>query len=194
MKEVFLLLIEQLNSSVLTLIVILISLFVLLWRGGRFYGEWKERQNSHTSSIYKLQEKWDRDIPFIKERVNLLYTTIFSDTAYKNESPAKLTDIGNEISVHLKAGKILENNLDRLKGLVEESKPITPYDLQQVCFSVVEDNMTQLLSNDELNIAKDESVKRGMPLDHTLSIFAILLRDKLLEEKGWNISNVDKKK
>ena len=52
--------------------------------------------------------------------------------------------------------------------------------------------MEGLLSSAELEIAKKKSVENGMLLRHTLSIFAILLRDKVLENKGWSIGDVDK--
>ena len=43
-------------------------------------------------------------------------------------------------------------------------------------------------------MAKDLSVEYGIPLSHTLSVFAVLLRDTIIKSKGWKLGDIDKNK
>ena len=127
------------------------------------------------------------DIIEIKTKLNLILSKLISHSILKSTSPINLTDSGKRIAKMMKADNIINKNLKQFKKFIDKDDPKTPYDLQQTCFFVVDKNIKDILTTPEINIAKQESVKNGIPLDHTLSLFAILLRDKLLAEKGWKI-------
>ena len=55
--------------------------------------------------------------------------------------------------------------------------------LEKACFYVVDYNMEKILNNKELIAMKDQSMTYGLPLSHTLTVFAILLRNKLEKQK-----------
>ncbi len=131
--------------------------------------------------------KHGNDIIEIKTKLNLILSKLISHSILKSTSPINLTDSGKRIAKMMKADDIINKNLKQFKKFIDKDDPKTPYDLQQTCFFVVDKNIKDILTTPEINIAKQESVKNGIPLDHTLSLFAILLRDKLLAEKGWKI-------
>ena len=184
--------IEQLNLSVFILIAIFVTLIVVARKVLKFYGQWETKQKIHSSNIDRLQQSWNNDIPYIKEKVGLLFAQTFTNSVYRSNIPAHLTNVGEKIFGQLKVNEIIHKNKDKLKKLIEAENPKNTYDLQQACFLVIEKNMSEILTSSKLDIAKNESAKYGIPLDHTLTIFAILLRDILLKEKGWNIFGIDK--
>ena len=62
------------------------------------------------------------------------------------------------------------------------ANPQNAYDVQQTCFSIVGEHIEKMLTANELEIAKEKSLESGILLSNTLSIFAVLLRDKILEK------------
>ena len=152
------------------------------------------------SEITGLRADWNRDIPALIAQVNLInqeipalktrmdsmYQHMFpKKVAVETKSPARLTDAGKEIAEALKAEEIVAQHAKELEQLVQQNKPDTVYDLQQVCFSVVEKHLPDMLSAAQMRIAKDTALNRGIPLDMVLSVVAVLLRDKLISEQGW---------
>jgi len=48
-----------------------------------------------------------------------------------------------------------------------------------------------MLSGEQLNIAKQQALKHGIPLDNALAVVAVALRDRLLAEKGMTLGDAD---
>lgn len=161
----------------------------MIWKISALVTKWQIKEND----LSNLRKDWNKDIPYIKERVNLLFANNFEGSVFKNKSPATLTKVGKDIAKLINANKIIEDNIKKLKELVNDKSPKNAYDLQGICFSIIDDNMEKMIGEEYLNIAKNESIKHGIPLDHTLSLFAILLRDILLKENNWDIYDIDKK-
>ena len=176
------------------LLILLVVCFFVVWKVAKFLGRWE----SKGEDLALLKSKWETDIPAIRGSIQLLKITM-DDIAQKvnpnavvsSSSPVNLTDIGKEIASDIKADNFIERNAQKLVALIEKQNPKNAYDVQQACFLII-DELEGLLSSAELEIAKKKSVENGMLLRHTLSIFAILLRDKVLENKGWSIGDVDK--
>jgi hypothetical protein len=59
---------------------------------------------------------------------------------------------------------------------------------------VARESMENLLNEEELTAVKDEAFARGLLVEDIMSIFGILLRNKVLEEKKIPIAEVDKTK
>jgi hypothetical protein len=56
---------------------------------------------------------------------------------------------------------------------------------------VVKTAMMQMLNADEINTIKQEAYSRGILVDDIMSIFGVLLRDRILNKKGLPVSDVD---
>lgn len=53
--------------------------------------------------------------------------------------------------------------------------------------------MPNLLTDEEMEMIKDEAFKQGVSLDDILFIFGIILRDQILEKRSLSIEDIDKK-
>ncbi len=180
--------IEQLNASVFVLIIILLVSLWGVYKTSRFLGKWQKKE----VELKDLRETWNRDIPYIKERVDMLFQHLIANSAVKTLGFAGLSDAGKNIVVAINAEGILDKNKDCLKKLINKSSPSNAYDLQQICFRVVEEQIHNLLDARELEMAKAQALKYGIPLGNALSVVAILLRDCLIKEYGWTDSDIDK--
>ena len=147
----------------------------------------KAQVKSQGEELAKFRTDWNRDIPPLKAKMDFVFQKLYPDTSVKADSPPRLTDVGREIARALNADAVTETHLDKLRELVNESAPQTLYDLQQACFSVAERHLPELLDDAQMRIAKDQSFKHGIPLDNALAIFGVLLRDRLIAEKGWTL-------
>lgn len=181
-------LVEQLNSAVFVLLVILGAVMWMIYKAGHIISRWTDRENS----IKELRQDWNRDIPYLKVRLDILYQQNSAGSSLKSTSPINLTDVGKEISAALDAPGIVEKHAKTLRGLVDKANPQTAYDLQQECFAIVDKHLPALLTDEELKIAKGRALHYGTPLDNVLAVVGVLLRDKLLAERGWPLDDVDK--
>ena len=144
------------------------------------------------SEITGLREDWNRDIPALRARVDLIYQGVFPEkAAVATRSPARLTGVGQDIAEALKAEDIVAQNVKELDRLIKQDKPDTVYDLQQACFSVVEKHLPKMLSTAQMRTAKDKALEHGIPLDIVLSVVAVLLRDMLIREQGWHSASTE---
>ena len=179
---------EQLNSAVFVLLLILGAAFWVVYKIARLIAVWEDRDNELT----KLRADWNRDIPPLQAKMNLVFQKLYADTSVKAESPTRLTEVGREIVRVLDAESVTETHLGKLRELVDQNAPETAYDLQQECFAVVDRHMPDLLDDAQLRIAKDQALKHGIPLDNALAVFGVLLRDRLAAEKGISLGDPDK--
>jgi len=189
MTDVLITLIKELNSSVFVLILILILAFWSYGKLMKFIAKWEHRDDD----LSRIKDKLDNDIPYMKERINIMFQS-YSDSpsAVASKSPLTLTETGKAISEEIKAGEIIQQHFSALSALVKKCKPKHAYDYQKFSVEIVEKELVKMLDHGHLNKAKDQALKYGIPLDNALSVVAVLLRDRLLEESGIHISEVDK--
>ena len=182
-------LITQLDSApVVILGITLIVTIVFVSKISNFLGQWKTNQK-FVDKIPTIEAK----LTSIDNTIVQIYQKTVSTAVVTTSSPAHLSEVGKNIVKSLEADKILLRNEERLINLVEEENPQNAYDIQQTCFSIVGEHIEKMLTANELEIAKEKSLESGILLSNTLSIFAVLLRDKILEKKGIPLKDVDNK-
>lgn len=199
MNMLFAAIAELINQQALVLVVIIAVVGILGFKAGGGVFFWKSSKANIDSLQSDMQSvKADvgsisRDMAVLKERVKWIFTIVSPDSAVKSSSPAHLTKSGNDIVAALGAESVVRQNLDKLRQLVDEKNPQNAYDLQQACL-VITENLVDLniLSAEQLEIAKEKSFAYGIPLDNALLVVAVLLRDILIAEKGWTLDDVDK--
>ena len=173
-------LLTQLNSApVVILGITLIVTIVFVSKISNFLGQWKTNQK-FVDKIPTIEAK----LTSIDNTIVQIYQKTVSTAVVTTSSPAHLSEVGKNIVKSLEADKILLRNEERLINLVDEENPQNAYDVQQTCFSIVGEHIEKMLTANELEIAKEKSLESGILLSNTLSIFAVLLRDKILEKKG----------
>ncbi len=172
-------------------LIFLITIIIFAFKIGHFLGGWKDKEEK-LNYLYKEFPSLIATVKVIQKTVDSIYGKIFPNAPIAASSPIKLTETGIGIAQSLKAHDFIIKNETKLKRLVEKENPKNAYDVQQACFSIISRDIEDLLSDEELSIAKKTSVDKGILLHHTLSIFAVILRDKILDDKGWMIGDVDK--
>ena len=180
-------LIDQLNSSVVVLLAILVLAFYAAYK----VGSWKQLFLSHAGRIEKVERISDIVIA-IQTKVDLIYQYSNPNAPVRSMSSANLTSVGREIVASIKAEDIFKTHSVKLIAMVEAKKPQNAYDIQQCSFNVAKREFLSLLNEEQLRIVKDEAFKRGILVEDVLAVFGILLRNKILEDKAIPIADVDK--
>jgi hypothetical protein len=187
MQDIFMKLIEQLNSSVFVLLAILIFAFYAVYK----IGAWKQLFLTHSDRIEKVERISDTVIS-IQTKLDLIYQYSNPNATVRSTSPANLTIIGHEIVKKINAEDIFRKHAIKLIGIVEGKGPQNAYDIQRVAFDVCKKEFLNLLNENELKVVKEEAFSRGLLVEDIMAVFGILLRNKILEDKKIPIADVDK--
>lgn len=188
MIPILLKLIEQLNSSVFILMLILITTMYTIY----LIGKWVEKFKHHDEKITKIESLADK-VLVMGTKVDLIYdNTLGSKRTVATTSPLNLTDIGEEIRKKIKADDILKKHFPTLKKEIEQKKAGNAYDIQMLTMKIAKEKILTLLTEEELLLIKKEAYKRGILVEDIMSVFGVLLRNRVLTEKKIPISDVDK--
>lgn len=187
MEVVFSKLIDQLNSSVFILLGMVALSGWILFRGGR----WTERfahQSEKIEGIAPLTEKVTR----LEAKVDLIYQHVNPNCSVQAYSPISLTNVGRDIVARIKAPTILERCYPALREHPDIMAAKNAYDIQAACMRISRTEFEKCLNEAELVAVKQEAYERGNLLEDVLAVFGVLLRNRILEEKGIPVSEVDR--
>lgn len=181
-------LIDQLNSSVFILLFILGATFWAIYK----IGLWTAIFKHHDDKIIKIEGLADK-VLLMGQKVDLIYeNTLGSKRPVAAMSPINLTQVGKEIVEKIKAETILAKYLAKLSKDMDVENPKNAYDIQMAAMKLAKEKMLTLLNGDELAAVKQEAYNRGLIVEDIMSVFGVLLRDYVLKEKGYPISDIDK--
>lgn len=186
MEAVLTKLIEQLDSSVFVLMVILFVLVWMIYHVGRY----KEIFSSHSQKIGNIDGFGDRMVK-LETTINLIYMNTNPRKMVEAHSPLSLSEEGKKAAENIHADKILKRIHTKLESFVEESKPKNAYDIQVASLKSTA-RILELLNEEELIAIKDYSFQQGLRLEDLFPIFGVLLRNLILEDRGIPIADVDK--
>lgn len=179
-------LIEQLNSSVFVLLLVLVAVGYVLHKAG----EWKQTFVQHKDRISDL-EKLSNEVIKISTKVDLIYSHVTPNAMTRSHSPISLTDVGIETAKRLHADTMLDKYYPKLKKQLDLNNPQNAYDIQKYAMQIAKVDMMNFIDAYELVSIKDEAFAKGVLLEDIFSIFGVLLRDKVLKEKGISVAEVD---
>lgn len=179
-------LIEQLNTSVFVLLVILGAAFYSIYR----IGKWTEKFSAHDEKIKSVDGIAEKII-VLTTKIDLIYQNTNPRALVAAHSPISLTPIGKEIADKIGADRIFESHLSPLVSAVDTESPKNAYDIQVVSMKVAKEKMLSLLNEKDLTIIKDEAFTKGILVEDVMSVFGVLLRNKILSNKGIPIVEVD---
>ena len=145
----------------------------------------------HENAIKALREEMHRGFLYLGGQINTLMKYFSSDASTKSKSPTVISEIGEAMSAAMDAPGIVEKHAKTLRELVYKANPQTMYDLQEECFMIVDMHLPDMLTDEELKIAKNKAYKHSVSLSNVLRVVAVLLRDKLFAEKGWALDDDD---
>lgn len=106
----------------------------------------------------------------------------------KKESPISLTERGNQFLQASGGVQFIDENFTDLFAKVEAHSPKTAYDVQELSKEV----LREISNNDKFAPLKEYLFKEGESLEELITVMGVDLRDRILKQKNWNVSDVDK--
>jgi len=179
-------LIEQLNSSVFVLMLILFVLVWMIYHVGRY----KEIFGTHSKKLNSIDGLGERMVK-LETTVNLIYMNTNPRKMVEAHIPLSLSEEGKRAATNIHADKILDRIHGKLKAFVEESKPKNAYDIQVASLKATA-KILDLLNEEELIVIKDYAFQQGLRIEDLFPIFGVLLRNLILDERGIPIADIDK--
>lgn len=165
------------------LISALISFLVASFR----VGEYKNKVDNACNTIENLQEEMRE----VRDKA-IAAETLLNERGplTKRKSPVDLTERGLKILTDSGGKKFVDENYAEFKKSVEATNPATSYDIQEKSrevFGNVENDV-------RLNPIKEYLFKEGLELENIVEVLGIYLRNKILEERGIKIEDINNKK
>src|SRR5688500_12621816 len=102
MQDIFMGLLDKLNSSVFVLIAILILTFVMLFKIGKWFGQWSEKFSQQDQKLTNLSNMSEKVI-VMQTKIDLIYQLVNPNAPIKAASPISLTKVGEEIAARINA-------------------------------------------------------------------------------------------
>jgi hypothetical protein len=191
MSAIFLALIQQLNASVFTLILILVIVFWLTYKSGGWVASYDNFENK--------SEKFDAKIDSIKDSLSkitatteLLYQAHISHlNTVKGHSPLSLTPKGEEISKAIDAEAKIVRHWDAIKKKLEAKNPINTYDIQVAAMDIARNCFDEVFTPAEQGEVKTYALKVGLNLLEMYPIIGIIIRNKIFDERNISLGEVD---
>ena len=179
-------LLDQLNSSVFVLLGILGVTFLAIYRIGKMVQRFSH-QDEKINKLENLAEK----VVVLMTKVDLIYDNTNPRSVARATSPITWTDLGKEISAKIQANTIFQKYQPRLTVEVESKNPQNAYDIQMESMKAAKEQLPRMLDEGDLVAIKQEAYNRGIIVDDVMTIFGLLLRNQILNQKGLPISDVD---
>jgi hypothetical protein len=186
MSAIFIALLNQLNSSVFILMLILLVMFFGVYK----IGGWKEKFYHHDVKFNEFS-MLSKDVTELKVKVDLIYQNTHPKRLVESHSPISLTAFGETLAQRIKADTIMNKHESELVKAVEINSPRSAYDIQVQSMHVAKQELINILNESDLNVIKDEAYNNGLLVEDIFSIFGVLLRNKILKLKGIPIAHVD---
>lgn len=187
MQEVILKLIEQLNSSVFILLLVLIVVVYAVYK----LGFWTHKFAEHDKKVDKLEGLAEQIIT-LKTKVDLIYQNTNPNSPVRSMSPLSLTQVGKNILDTIDGVQIFDKYKDALIQLLEACTLDNAYDIQKWAIHISKTQLEHMLNSEELFKIKEEAFKNGILVEDILGVFGLLLRDEELKRKKISLDEVDK--
>ncbi|MEP7104145.1 MAG: hypothetical protein ABI721_05565 [Candidatus Dojkabacteria bacterium] len=190
MEAVFLELIKQLNSSVFALIAILLVIFWLIYRAGNItesFSAFKTNNNKNEENINRIKDS----LAEISATTKLLYEAHLSTV--KSNSPMNLTTKGVDVAENINADSTVSEHWSEIKKeFLQAGDPNNPYDIQIISMNIAKNCYDSIFTEEERNKIKLYAFNKGMNLLEIYPVIGIIIRNKILGEKGIEINEIDK--
>ena len=160
----------------------------LLFKLGSWYTAVNSDRDSFKAFMKTVQDKFDRiDDQFaaVHAKFDQVHASIekilhrLPAPTIAHSSPLSLTDLGQEVSQELDARGWAER---AAPGMAADAKGMDPYTIQQTCFDRLGGDFD--FGPDLEAKIRSCAYERGIDREQVVRVFAIELRDKLLEGRG----------
>lgn len=107
----------------------------------------------------------------------------------RSNSPRQLNDLGKKVLNDSGIDKILENYYEEIVDSVKSSKPENSYQAQEAVYRAVSEIME---NSDTKNAVEEGAFLSGYTPQDVLFVGALNIRDRVLEELGFAVGDIDK--
>jgi hypothetical protein len=153
-------------------------------------GRYKHKIDNLDKMVEKWIDKTDVKISSFSERLAKLEAGIERDRVHnkyiKADSPLNLTDKGKVVLLDSKGKDYIDFYKNELMSDIKRANPKTAYDIQELSKKVIQEKA----SNDSFIPIKDYAYKEGENLESIIEVMGIYLRDIVLKEWGFEISDI----
>lgn len=179
----------------------------LIWKVSHFHTKYedldkmeKRFDNKFNQMEDKFEKKFDRiegkfadikdDLSIIKAFIELQKDK--ANPLAQRQSPIRLTQAGIEVEKDIKAKDLVDKYWNDIINKVNKklNNNCNPYDIQVASFEVG-DTYQSFVSDKELDTIKLHAYNHGYDLGVYELLFGIIIRDKVLEERGINTDEID---
>lgn len=192
MTQILLDLIHQLNSAVWALIVILLVAFVAVYKIGQIvikFNLFKDENKDIKTDIKEISTTLSK----INATTDLLYQAHLRTIG--SHSPLNLTDIGKTIGQDLQFDEKLANHWNEIKSAYfKEGNFSNPYDIQITALQNANDVFNNFFEDKEKDEIKLYAFEKGFNLLEIYPIIGIKIRNKLMQENGIKLEELDEEK
>ena len=150
-------------------------------------GEWKGTVKAAIARLTKEMETLTARV----DRIYDLFLERGMRTTLESQSPLKLNELGNQIANELNLESLASIHVDAMAARTEN---LNVYEIQQACYKYVQkDLVTELTERypDQFRDVSRMAYKHGIPREDVLQIIGILLRDKILQLRGYSQTDLD---
>jgi hypothetical protein len=188
MEAIFLKLIDQLNSAVVVLVIVLFIAFWATFKMGSIislFNSFKEKNKEFDTGIGFIKD----NLATIKATTDLLYQAHLSTV--KSHSPISLTEIGTNISSALRIEDKVTNHWEVIREEIEKKSPASPYDIQNMALELSRHCFDFIFNDAEKIEIKNYAYSTGINILEIYPIIGVIVRDRYLKEKNIPVTAVD---
>ncbi len=131
-----------------------------------------------------------KDLSYLKGSFDIIRSG--ANPLTKSKSPISLTEKGLEVAEKINARDIIANNWEKIYADLESNIcDKNAYDIQEYCIETASVEPERFFDKDTLSKLKDFAYNEGRPLQYYGGMLGVLIRDKYLNIKGIDVSEVD---
>ncbi len=191
--------------AIVTLVILVFKIFKMV---SDMYQTMKDRiqlfdkwQTDIPQMDKKLNHISDIDIPRMDKKLNHIGTLVDTIVTYikkedrkfmQSYSPVSLNDDGKRLVDSLNIKHIIDVNYEKLYASLDEKKPNTAYDVQELSMEIMRNFLKDIKDEEILTNMKKAAYQESVSLDSLYPVFSIVLRDRIIEEKGFNLEEIGK--
>jgi len=131
-----------------------------------------------------------KDLSYLKGSIELIRSGANQPT--KSRSPISLTEVGIKIAEELKVEELVAQNWDKIAANMDANvKDKNAYDIQTYCMETAAVDPESFFDDATIHKLKAYAFKNGNSLFYYSGVFGVVIRDKYLQQKGIDVSEVD---
>ncbi len=151
-----------------------------------------DKIDRHSVSVSKLETS----IEYLAKSIESANAQLqrLSDTTplTQQHSPLSITERGWEVVRKLGIDKMLDNNWERIRHLIESGvESRNAYDINEFCIKYAVVFPEKFLQHDEVEVLKNDAYIQGLMLMDYMKIIAVMARDRFFKDNNIYIDDIE---